>query len=283
MKLVIVSGLSGSGKSTVLHVLEDMRYYAIDNLPITLLPEFARSMINDNDHCYDHAAISIDARNRHNELKHFPRILNELRTTGVEVDVVFLDADDHILLRRFSETRRKHPLTNDAVGLPDAIVQERLLLQAVSEEASLYLDTTQTSLHDLRAIIRERVASKRGQDMSIMFQSFGFKHGVPVDADMVFDVRCLPNPYWDPELRSFNGQQQPIKNFLEKHDVVHQMYDDIRTYLERWIPSFESASRTYLTIAIGCTGGHHRSVYLVERLRQHFSSRGEVLSRHRDL
>ncbi|MDH5301152.1 MAG: RNase adapter RapZ [Gammaproteobacteria bacterium] len=283
MKLVIVSGLSGSGKSTVLHVLEDLRYYAIDNLPITLLPQFANSMCDNTDVCYSHAAISIDARNRHNELKHFPRIVQELRDTGVDVEVIYLDADDHILLRRFSETRRKHPLTSDATGLPEAIAQERQLLQIVSEEASLYLDTTQTSLHDLRALIKQRVANRSSHDMSIMFQSFGFKHGVPVDADLVFDVRCLPNPYWDPELRSFNGLQQPIKDFLEKHDDVQQMYDDIRTFLERWIPTFEAGSRTYLTIAIGCTGGHHRSVYMTERLRAHFAPRGLVLSRNRDL
>lgn len=283
MKLVIVSGLSGSGKSTVLHVLEDMSYYAIDNLPISLLPEFSSTMCCDGDECYDHAAISIDARNRHNELKHFPRIIDELQATGVEVEIIFLDADDHVLLRRFSETRRKHPLTNASVALPEAIKQERQLLQTVSEKASLYLDTTQTSLHDLRAIIKERVVSKTGQNMSILFQSFGFKHGVPVDADMVFDVRCLPNPYWEPELRAFSGQQQPVKDFLEQHQDVHQMYHDIRDFLERWIPDFEKASRTYLTIAIGCTGGHHRSVYMVERLQQHFASRGEVLSRHRDL
>ncbi len=283
MKLVIVSGLSGSGKSTVLHVLEDLRYYAIDNLPVSLLASFAAQMIENPEKFYQLAAVGIDARNHPDDLRRFPSLLKGLREGGIHCEVLFLDADDHILIKRFSETRRKHPLSNEQVSLAEAIALERQLLDPISTEADLYLDTSRTNLHQLRGLIRERVAHKEGSGISLMFQSFGYKHGVPVDADIVFDVRCLPNPYWETHLRSLTGRDTPVKHFLQAQPMVEEMFEDISDYLARWIPRFEAVSRTYLTIAVGCTGGQHRSVYLVERLAAHFHRHHEVIIRHREL
>lgn len=284
MKLIIVSGLSGSGKSTVLHVLEDMRFYAIDNLPVSLLETFARHMIQAPEKQYEFTAVGIDARNRNEELQHIPRILGELRRAGIECEVIFLDADDAILIKRFSETRRKHPLTDAKTALPEAIERERQLLDVIAQEADLYVDSSHTSLHELRGQIKQRVVNKpQEQSMSIMFESFGFKHGVPTDADMVFDVRCLPNPYWEPHLRGLTGKDQPVISYLEQASLVNDMLEDISEFLQRWIPRFENISRTYLTIAVGCTGGHHRSVYIIEKLAERFSSHGNVITRHREL
>lgn len=283
MKLFIVSGLSGSGKSTVLHVLEDIGFFCIDNLPIGLLANFAAHMVSSPEKTYEFAAVGVDARNRADDLRRFPAILKGLRESELECDVIFLDADDHILIKRFSETRRRHPLSSKQVSLAEAIGKERKSLEAVNTQADLYIDTSHTNLHQLRDLIRERVAHKEQQTLSIMFLSFGFKHGIPVDADYVFDVRCLPNPYWDPQLREYTGQDAPVVSFLEEHELVHEMFADVKGFVTRWIPRFREADRTYLTIAIGCTGGHHRSVYLVERLAKHFANEFDVLARHREL
>ncbi len=283
MKLIIVSGLSGSGKSTVLHVLEDLRYYAIDNLPVSLLASFAAQMIETPEKFYQFAAIGIDARNHPDDLRRFPALLKGLRDAGIHCEVLFLDADDNILIKRFSETRRKHPLSNEQVSLAEAIELERQLLDPISSQADLYLDTSHSNLHQLRSLIRERVAGKNTTGISLLFQSFGYKHGVPVDADIVFDIRCLPNPYWETHLRALTGLDQPVQAFLQSQPMVEEMFQDIRNYLETWIPRFEAVSRTYLTIAIGCTGGQHRSVYLVERLAAQFRPHHEVITRHREL
>lgn len=283
MKLFVVSGLSGSGKSTVLHVLEDMGFFCIDNLPVGLLANFAAHMVSTPEKFYECAAVGIDARNRAGDLRRFPSILAGLRDSKLECDVIFLDADDEILIKRFSETRRRHPLSSKDVSLAEAINSERALLEPVHRQTDLFVDTSRSNLHQLRDLIRERVSHRDRQTLSLMFQSFGFKHGIPVDADFVFDVRCLPNPYWEPQLREFTGKDEPVVEYLMRHDDVNKMYEDIKAFVEHWVPKFREADRTYVTISIGCTGGHHRSVFMVESLVKFFSKEYEVLARHREL
>ncbi len=283
MKLVIVSGLSGSGKSIALHVLEDLGYYCIDNLPVGMLPGLAEQLRQRPGHA-DPVAVGIDARNLVDDLQRFPGILARLRQAGVDAEVLFLEAEDATLLKRFSETRRRHPLSSSDTPLAEAIVQERRLLEPVAGEARLHIDTTQTNVHQLRDLIRQRVAGTADGHLSLLFESFGFKHGVPVDADFVFDVRCIPNPHWVPELRSLTGRDQAVVDYLEAHPEARQMYENIRDFLDTWIPRFEADNRSYMTVAVGCTGGQHRSVYMVERLSAHFrQQRSGVLSRHREL
>lgn len=281
MRLVIVSGFSGSGKSTALDALEDLGYYCVDNLPIALIESFAQQMSPAN--LMAKAAVGIDARNLNADMASFPQVLEHLRTLGLKLEVVFLDADDNILLKRFSETRRKHPLSSGNVSLAEAIAIERRLLEPVFEAADLYIDTSHTNVNKLRQMIRQRV---EGPDsaLSLMFQSFGFKHGVPLDVDFVFDVRCLPNPHWDPVLRPLTGRDAPIIEFLEQQPLVSEMFTEISSFLGRWLPRFEEENRMYMTVAVGCTGGQHRSVYLVEKLGGYFSERyRNVLTRHREL
>lgn len=283
MRLLVISGLSGSGKSTVLNVLEDLEFFCIDNLPIGLLSSFAAHILSHDGNIYQQTAIGIDARNHIEDLGRFPAILASLREQGIQCEVLFLDADEHILLKRFSETRRKHPLSREDRSLAEAIVLERQLLEPIADRANLYIETSSSNLHQLRDMIRDRVAPRTHQSMSVMFQSFGFKHGTPGDADLMFDVRCLPNPHWDLQLREFTGQQEPVIEFLESHDVVKEMLDDITHFVKNWLPRFEQADRTYLTVAIGCTGGHHRSVYIAEQLGKHFSDDWDIMIRHREL
>jgi len=284
MKLVVISGVSGSGKSNALHVLEDLDFYCIDNLPVGLLPAFAEQTQASPKEPITHAAVGIDARNLPDQLHRFAYILEQLRNKGVAVEIIFLDADDNILLKRFSETRRKHPLTEDQNTLSEAIKQERELLAPIASRADLIVDTSQTNIYQLRDLIKERLTGSTTQNFSLLFESFGFKHGVPTDADFVFDVRCLPNPHWDANLRKFTGLDQPVVDFLKEHDVVKQMYDDINKFLANWIPKFEYENRSYLTIAIGCTGGQHRSVYLAQKLCDAYRARrSHVHVRHRDI
>ena len=283
MKLFIISGLSGSGKSTVLHVLEDIGFFCIDNLPISLLSNFAAQMVSTPERFYEYAAVGIDARNRTDDLKRFSAIISGLRSANLSCEVIFLDANDHILIKRFSETRRKHPLTENNISLGEAIKIERQLLDPISHEADLYLETSHTNLHQLRDIIKERLTKSSEKTLSLLFMSFGFKHGVPADADYIFDVRCLPNPYWETQLREYTGRDEPVIRFLEKHDTVNEMYDDIKNFAEKWVPRIKAADRTYLTFAVGCTGGHHRSVYLIEKLSQHFAKQYNLIVRHREL
>jgi len=283
MKLFIISGLSGSGKSTVLHVLEDIGFFCIDNLPISLLSNFAAQMVSTPERFYEYAAVGIDARNRSEDLKRFSAILAGLRTAELPCEVVFLDADDNILIKRFSETRRKHPLTDETTSLAEAIKLERQLLDPISHHADLYLQTSQTNLHQLRDLIKARLTKTSSNGLSILFMSFGFKHGMPTDTDFVFDVRCLPNPYWETHLREFTGLDTPVQQFLEKQSAVTEMFDDIKQFAEKWIPRIQAADRTYLTFAIGCTGGHHRSVYLIEKLSHYFDKHYDLIVRHREL
>ncbi|WP_297527573.1 RNase adapter RapZ [Thiohalobacter sp.] len=283
MKLVIVSGLSGSGKSIALNTLEDLGYYCVDNLPVGLLAPFAAQLHASLHPSQELAAVGIDARNHPEDLQRFRDILRELGD-NIDVEVIFLQADDETLLKRFSETRRRHPLTGEGVSLADAIRRERDLLEPISASAALHIDTTHTNVHQLRDLVQERVAGEASGRLSLLFKSFGFKHGVPEDADFVFDVRCLPNPHWEAHLRPLTGRDAAVAEYLETQPGVERMFEQIRDFLVEWIPQFEREKRRYLTVAMGCTGGQHRSVYLAERLGKYFASRyPSVLVRHREL
>jgi len=284
MRLVIVSGLSGSGKSVALHMLEDLDYYCIDNIPAGLLPMFISHTMRSRESTYGYTAVGVDARNRPAEIESVPKLVDELKRSGVNCEVLFLRADQDALLKRYSETRRRHPLSRAGLGLADALNQEQALLEPIADAADLIIDTTRTSVHELRELIRQRVAARAVGRMSILFVSFAFRHGVPGDADFVFDVRSLPNPYWEPGLAQLTGRDPAVVDYLEHHPIVAKMFADVVGFLEHWIPELVRTNRSYLTIAIGCTGGQHRSVYLVERLAQHFSSRyAQVHARHQVL
>jgi UPF0042 nucleotide-binding protein len=282
---VVVSGLSGAGKTIVLHALEDLGYYCIDNLPANLLPAFAAQMVRPEGPDYDSAAVGIDARNPARSLQSFPAIFRDLRQQGVRCELLFLEADEASLIKRFSETRRKHPLTSATVPLADAIRRERELLEPLSSAADIRIDTSHTTMHQLRDMVRERLDRRPERRLSLLFESFGFKRGVPGDADYVFDLRFLPNPHWDPRLRPLTGHHAEVAEFLAAEPMVEEMFQALRDFLERWLPRFEAENRAYLTVAMGCTGGQHRSVYMAERLAAHFRARGQqvVLVRHREL
>lgn len=281
MRLVIVSGLSGSGKSVALHMLEDLGYYCVDNIPAGLLPMFIAHTVRSNEPSYQLTAIGMDARNRPSEIASVPQLLSELKKGGLNCEVIFLRADEEALLKRYSETRRRHPLSQGNFGLAEAIALERQLLEPIANAADLVIDTTRTSVHGLRELVRQRVGERVAGRLSILFESFAFRHGLPGDADFVFDVRTLPNPHWEPGLQPLTGRDPAVIEFLDRHASVARMLEDIIRFLENWIPDFEASNRSYLTIAIGCTGGQHRSVYLVERLAAHFSRRyPSVLAKH---
>ena len=283
MKLNIISGRSGSGKSTVLHILEDHGYYCVDNLPASLLPSLANKIASEGASIAN-AAVSIDARNIYSDLQQVPEIIKELQKSSLPTEVVFLDANSQTLLKRFSESRRKHPLSTQKIGLKEAIDKESDLLESIAVLASLSIDTSNMSLYDLRDTIKNRILEHSDTSLALLFQSFGYKNGVPVDADIVYDVRCLPNPYWDTGLRSLNGKDKAVVDYLEAAEDVGQMLQDICDYLKKWLPRFEENNRSYITVAIGCTGGQHRSVYMCEKLGQIFSqSIKNVQVRHREL
>ncbi len=285
MKLVIVSGRSGSGKSTALHVLEDLGFNSIDNLPAALLPALVEDTRSRGPRAGDaRLAVGIDARNLEGDLKRFSDIVLSLDQAEVEVEILYLDASADELVKRFSETRRKHPLSSATRGLREALELESALLGHIADLADLTIDTTHTTPMALRELVRERVVGRAAGSISLQFTSFGFKHGVPVDADFVFDARCLPNPHWDPELRHLTGRDVEVQRFLDSEPHVAEMFEDIRAFLARWLPRFEAGNRSYVTVAIGCTGGQHRSVYLAERLADHFHRHiDNVLVSHREL
>jgi UPF0042 nucleotide-binding protein len=284
MRLVIVSGLSGSGKSVALHTLEDLGFYSIDNLPLFLLKDLALGLKDAVDEVFSNTAVGVDARSNPGELKNLPDLIQAAQARGVQCQVVFLDAHTDTLIRRFSETRRRHPLTRQERSLAEAIKLERQLLEPIRQVADIHIDSTLTNVHELRDLVRVRLAGDASPKASILLQSFGFKHGVPQDVDFLFDARCLPNPHWQPELKSLTGRDRAVIEFLEASPNVGAMRDDIATYFDRWIPLFETDGRFYLTIAVGCTGGQHRSVYLVEALGEHFEHVGhKVMVRHREL
>ena len=284
MRLIIVSGRSGSGKSTALDVLEDNGFYCIDNLPAGLLPELAERALPNSELLHPQVAVSIDARNLPSQLRRFSELLDEVRSRNIRCDVLYLDASEETLLKRFSETRRRHPLTNDQRSLAEAMAAEVKLLSPIIDRADLKIDTTHLNLYQLRDTLKLRLLNQPEPGTAYLIESFGFKRGMPVDADLVFDVRCLPNPYWKPELRDFTGLEQPVEEYLAAQADVEEMYQDIHSYLHKWLPRFATSNRSYVTVAIGCTGGHHRSVYLANRLGQALKPLlKNVQIRHRDL
>jgi len=283
VRLVIISGLSGSGKSVALNVLEDSGFYCIDNIPVGLLRSFIKEIRRREDSDYENVGVGLDARNLP-DIDELPELIKELRTDGETCELVFLQANDDVLLSRFSETRRKHPLTSESVSLPEAVAKERRLLGPIIDMADLVIDTSSTTVYDLRDLVRDRVASRADTALSILIESFGYKHGIPADADFVFDVRCLPNPYWEPKLRPLNGKDQSVRDFLNAQPQVVDMIGDIESFLRQWIPHYETFQRSYLTIAIGCTGGQHRSVFMVESLAERLQdAHGPIQTRHFEL
>jgi RNase adapter protein RapZ len=284
MRLIIVSGLSGSGKSVALHMLEDIDFYCVDNIPAALLKSFISHTVRGMGDTYPRTAVGLDARNRPNEIETIPALVGELRRSGIGCEVIYLHASDEVLLKRYAETRRKHPLVTGDISLRDAIATERRLLEPISSAADLVIDTSQMGVHALRELIRERVDRRRDGRLSLMFESFGYKHGIPGDADFVFDVRNLPNPYWEHSLRHLDGRDAAVIEYLEGHAGVRSMVDDLIEFLEKRVGEFAQANRSYLTIAIGCTGGQHRSVYIAERLARHFRTEyPQALTRHDSL
>jgi RNase adapter protein RapZ len=283
-RLIIVSGMSGAGKSVVLNTLEDLDFYCIDNLPISLLQQLSTLSVNDESGFSSQMAVGIDARNPVESLSTLPDSIAQFKKEGINTELVFMEASDEVLTKRYSETRRKHPLSSNELTLSDAIAKERKVLSELSDLADLRIDTSHTVVHGLRDIVRDRIALRKDAELSILFLSFGFKHGIPREADYVFDVRCLPNPHWDSNLRRYTGKDEPVINFLSTQPMVEDMLNQLQEFLSYWIPKFEADNRSYLCVALGCTGGHHRSVYLVEQLAAHFIEQNKnVLINHRDL
>ncbi len=280
MRLIIISGRSGSGKTVALHALEDLGFYCIDNLPITLLTEVEKHISGH----HSQIAVSIDSRNIPRDIVHFKSVLSELHSRGIASEIFYLDAEDNILLKRFSETRRKHPLTATGTSLREAIQKEHELLGPIADLSNLTLDTSHINRQSLHNMIRDRVIKQKNGRLQLLLESFGFKHGLPQEADFIFDLRCLPNPYWIESLRHSTGLDENVIDYLKQQPNVQKMLDDIVAFLQKWIPSFEADNRSYLTFALGCTGGQHRSIYMVEALaniiRQHYPN---IEVRHRDL
>lgn len=277
MQIVIVTGLSGSGKSIALKALEDTGYYCVDNLPASLLPATVDTL---SQTAHTRVAVSIDARS--SALESLPQTIRLLRARGLDVQVLFLESSLETLVKRFSETRRSHPLASKNVTLPEALRMERDLLAQLGDIGHR-IDTSRLSANTLRAWVRDFIEPEHAK-LTLLFASFGFKHGIPLDADYLFDVRCLPNPHYEAALKPLTGRDAPVVDFLESHPQVLQMYDDIRDFVAAWLPCFVRDNRSYLTVAIGCTGGQHRSVYFVEKLADAFRTQGQnVLTRHREL
>jgi UPF0042 nucleotide-binding protein len=284
MRLIIVSGLSGAGKSVTLHVLEDIGYYCIDNLPAALLKSLVEEVSSGTDKTGKLLAVGIDARNRLRDIEKLPGLIEEFRQQRIQTEVLFVLADNEVLLKRYGETRRRHPLAGQGSALRTAIQEERGILSEIINAADLIIDTSRTSIYELADIVRDRVDRRGPRSISILIESFGYKHGIPADADFVFDLRCLPNPYWKHRLRHLTGLDEDVRTFLESREEVIAMHDDLLDFLNRWIPTYDKAHRGFLTIAIGCTGGQHRSVYMADRLAA--SLRAEhptIRTRHNEL
>ncbi|HYK25854.1 MAG TPA: RNase adapter RapZ [Steroidobacteraceae bacterium] len=281
MRIIVVSGLSGSGKSVALHLLEDVGFYCIDNLPAALLKPFISHTVRSAESTYARSAIGLDARNTANEIATVPQLIEELERGGIECEVLFLVASDEELLRRFAETRRKHPMSREGMSLREAIDTERRLLEPVAHAADMIIDTSRMGVHELRQVVRLRVEQRATGRLSITVESFGYKHGIPGDADFVFDARSLPNPYWEPTLRELTGRDPEVIRYLESHSSVARLIEDIGRFIEARIPEYQASLRGYLTVAIGCTGGQHRSVYIVDRLVARFAAQyPQVAARH---
>ena len=279
-RVVFVSGLSGAGKSVVLHTLEDQDFYCIDNFPISLLDKLSEQI----DQYPRSIAIGINVRCQEHRIQELPHTLNRFKLKRIDAELIYLEADDEVLTKRFSETRRKHPFSTTLQSLTDAIENEKELLRPLAIIADLKIDSSHASVHDLRKIINERVMGRGATSLSIQLMSFGFKHGTPRDADFMFDVRCLPNPYWIKDLRAFSGKDEPVREYLQRQPLVMKMSEQLNQFVSEWIPSFEAENRSYLTIAIGCTGGRHRSVFLINQMAEKIQAEGrQVLVRHRDM
>ncbi|TVO67863.1 RNase adapter RapZ [Denitromonas ohlonensis] len=276
MQIVLISGLSGSGKSVALNVLEDAGYYVVDNLPATLLPQLVTNLRGAG---YRRVAVAVDVRSGMS-IAALPGEVERLRGMIADVRFIFLDARDDTLIARFSETRRRHPLAEDNVTLAEAIAREREALDPIAR-LGYRMDTSDTQANTLRAWIKDYMQLEATDGLTLLFQSFGFKYGIPVDADLVFDVRCLPNPHYDPKLRPLTGKDQPVIDFLERIPEVGRMAEDIRVFVANWLPAYIRDNRSYLTVAIGCTGGQHRSVYFAEWLAKAFGDNVRVMVRHR--
>jgi UPF0042 nucleotide-binding protein len=284
MRLIIVSGLSGSGKSVALHMLEDIDFYCVDNIPAALLKPFISHTVRGMGDTYPRTAVGLDARNRAGEIETIPALVAELRRSNIDCEILYLHAAEEVLLKRYAETRRKHPLVTGNVGLREAIALERELLEPITTAADWIIDTSNMGVHALRELIRERIERRREGQLSLMFESFGYKHGIPGDADFVFDVRSLPNPHWETALRKLNGRDPAVIEYLAGFASVRSMIADLTAFLEKRLSEFSQANRSYLTIAIGCTGGQHRSVYIAEQLAEHFRKfHPRVLTRHDSL
>jgi len=277
MQLFLISGLSGSGKSVALKTLEDAGFYCVDNLPAELLSSLVEQLLPAG---YQNIAVSVDVRNAHS-VQVLPSLLLQLMQKDLAVHVLYLDAQTDTLVKRFSETRRLHPLSDGARTLPECVTYERELLAEISNIGH-HIDTSDLNANALRAWIKQLIQVDRTR-LTLLFESFGFKHGIPLDADLVFDVRCLPNPYYNPALRPLTGNDAAVIEFLENTPAVQDMFGDISHFLERWLPCYIADNRSYLTVAIGCTGGQHRSVYFAEKLARHFEPQQQVLVRHREL
>jgi len=278
MELILISGLSGSGKSVALNLLEDAGYYCVDNLPVIMLTVLVGMLEEEN---VSKVAVAIDARSGHG-IDLLPSKLAKLKEDGIQVTFLFLFSHEETLLKRYSESRRRHPLATTGQTLDEAIRAERKMLEPISELGHR-IDTSGMKASALREWVRQFIEAEPGQGLTLMFESFGFKHGIPLDADLVFDVRCLPNPHYDPELRTLTGRDQAVINFLEGEEEVRRMRDDICRFVASWLPSYIRDNRNYLTVAIGCTGGQHRSVHIAEWLANEFANRARVLVRHRTL
>jgi UPF0042 nucleotide-binding protein len=279
MKLIIVSGQSGSGKSIALRVLEDLGYYCVDNLPVTLLPQLLQTLNAKT----EKVAVSIDVRNLPSDKQELNDIITELKTS-TDLTSLFLDANKSVLIKRYSETRRLHPLTKDELSLSQAIEIEEKRLRPIALHADLKIDTSELNIHELSEQIKERILGKKNNQLVLVFQSFGFKHGLPMDADYVFDVRFLPNPHWIPELKPYTGLDEPVINYLSQQPEVMSFALQIENLLTTWLPLLEKNNRSYVTVAIGCTGGQHRSVFIAEQLAKCFKLQDRVVqTRHQTL
>ena len=283
-KLVIVTGLSGSGKSIALNALEDLGFYCVDNLPAPLLSAFTTEMLENPDKNCDQAAIGMDVRERETDLQAVVPNIAQIKARGIDCSIIFLEAQDDILLRRYSETRRRHPLSEQGTGLTDAIALEKELLRPMRESTDIRIDTSTTSPHELRDLIRQNISAKTNSGISLAIESFGFKHGIPQNADFMFDTRCLSNPHWQPELRPLTGLDEGVAHFLQQDVRTETMIKELVSFLSKWLGCFDKNDRSYITVAIGCTGGQHRSVYIADQVGKRFKDdRFDIRVKHREL
>jgi len=281
VRILIVSGLSGSGKSVALHMLEDLGFYCIDNIPAALLKSFISHTVRSPERTYERTGIGLDARNTAAEIASVPRLIDELKRSGIQIEVLFLVASEEELLRRFSETRRKHPMSRDNLDLREAMAREREILEPIVYAADLVIDTSRMGVHELREIVHQRLEQRSDGRLAITFESFGFKHGIPGDADFVFDARSIANPYWEPSLRKLTGRDADVVKFLESQEAAGRLIEDIARFIDARVPEYQANNRGYLTVAVGCTGGQHRSVYIVDRLAERFARQfANVTTRH---